>query len=77
MVSELKLHIIRKVAAITEESVLEDIDRLLNLASDSGNLYELTNEEKEAVEAGLKDIKDKKMHSSEEADKIIKAWLNG
>jgi len=33
----------------------------------------LTNEEKEAVEAGLKDIKDKKIHSSEEADKIIKA----
>lgn len=56
MVSELKLDIIRKVATITDESVLEEIDRLLNLVSDPEVLYKLTAAERQAVEAGLKDV---------------------
>lgn len=75
MVSELKLNIIRKVATITDESVLEEIDRLLNVVSDPEALYKLTEAERQAVEAGLKDIEDNKIHSSEEADEIIKVWL--
>ena len=77
MVSELKINIIRRIAGITEVSVLEDIDRLLDLASESESGYILTEKEKEAVDAGLNDLKENKVFSSEEADDMIKAWLKG
>ena len=77
MVSKLKINIIKRIAGITEVSVLEDTDRLLDLASESESGYILTEKEKEAVDAGLNDLKENKVYSSEEADDMIKAWLKG
>jgi hypothetical protein len=56
--SELKLHIISKVASITDEFILEEIYRLVNMESDMDAVYRLTKEEREAIDVGLKDVKE-------------------
>ncbi|MCL6258505.1 hypothetical protein M3O96_05360 [Aquiflexum sp. TKW24L] len=74
-VSELKLEIINKVTAISDEQVLEDIVRLLNQESDLANIYKLTDEERIAIQEGLQDVIDGNIHTSESAEKMLEDLL--
>lgn len=73
--TELKLQIINKVTSITDELILEEIYRLVNLESEMDSIYRLSDEERKAVETGLKDVKEGKIYSSEAAENMIKEWL--
>ena len=73
--TELKLRIINKVSSINDESILEEIYRLVNIESEMDSTYRLSDEEKKAVEFGLKDLQEGRVYSSEEADNMIKEWL--
>jgi len=74
-VTELKLQIINKIATIEDELILEEIYKLVELESEMDSIYRLTEDERKAVEAGLKDIKENRVYSSEAADNMIREWL--
>jgi hypothetical protein len=73
--TDLKLHIINKIAAIEDELILEEIYKLLDMESGTDSFYTLTTEERKAIDVGVKDIKENRVYSSEVADNIIKEWL--
>ena len=73
--SELKLQIINKVTAISDEVILKEIYKLVSLESDMDFIYRLTDEERKGVEAGLKDLKDGNVYSSQVAESMIQEWL--
>lgn len=72
---ELKSQIINKINSIEDKTILEEIYNLLMLEVEMDKIYQLTTEEKKAVEAGLLDIKNGKVVSSEKANALIKEWL--
>ncbi len=74
-VTELKTRIIDKISAIEDELILEEILNLVNLESEMDSVYRLANDERKAIELGLKDVKEGKLYSSEAADNMIKEWL--
>lgn len=73
--SELKLQIISKIATITDELILEEIYKLVNLESGMDSLYRLTDAERNAIAEGLEDVKEGRVYSSEAAENMIKEWL--
>lgn len=73
--TELKLEIINKITSIKDEQLLEEIFRFVSLESGMDTVYNLSDEEKKAVEYGLKDVREGKVHSSEAAESMIKEWL--
>lgn len=73
--SELKLQIISKIATITDELILEEIYKLVNLESGMDSLYRLTDAERNAIADGLEDVKEGRVYSSEAAENMIKEWL--
>jgi hypothetical protein len=73
--SELRLQIINKVSSINDELILEEIYRLVNAESEMDAMYKLSAEEKSAIELGLKDVKEGRVYTSEQADNLIKEWL--
>ncbi|MEP7197610.1 MAG: hypothetical protein ABI851_13905 [Saprospiraceae bacterium] len=73
--SELKLQIINKVTSITDELILEEIFRIVNLESEMDLIYRLTDDEQKAIDLGLKDIIEGRVYSSESAENMIKEWV--
>lgn len=72
---ELRNKIISKLSAIEDEKILEEIYDLVQMESEIDSIYKLTDNEKKAVEAGLKDIDGGKVFSSEKANQQIREWL--
>jgi hypothetical protein len=73
--TELKIRIINKITTIEDELILEEIFRLVELESEMDSVYRLSNDERKAIDLGLKDIKEGRVYSSEAADNMIKEWL--
>lgn len=73
--TELKLEIINKITSITDTEILSEIYRLVNLESNIDTSYKLSEEEKKAIELGLKDVKEGRLYSNEQADNLIQEWL--
>lgn len=71
-----KERIIEKIRNIDDQSILEDlleiIDLELNLA---GDMVQLNDEQKLAIDEGLRDIKEGRSFSNEEARKMIDEWM--
>ena len=74
--TELKLQIINKIAAIEDELILEEIFKLVDIESQMDSVYRLSEDERKAINLGLKDLEEGRVHSSEAANNIIKEWLN-
>lgn len=74
--TELKLQIINKIKTIEDELILEEIFKLVDIESQMDSVYRLTDDERKAINVGLKDLQEGRVHSSEEANNIIKEWLN-
>ena len=73
--TELKRQIINRVTAMTDESTLEEIYKLVNLEFEMESVYELTENERSAIEIGLNDVKAGRVYTSEAAENMIKEWL--
>lgn len=73
--AELKKQIIEKLNAINDENMLNDIYKLMLMESEMVTVYQLTNDEKEAVEIAFQDIDAGKTYSSAEANELLKKWL--
>jgi predicted transcriptional regulator len=74
-ITELKLEIIKKLTAIEDELVLEDIYRLVTAESGLEAVYKLSDEEIGAIQAGLEDVNAGRVYTSEQAKQIVKEWL--
>ncbi|HEY5824759.1 MAG TPA: hypothetical protein VIT44_10360 [Cyclobacteriaceae bacterium] len=74
-VPELKEKIINQLSKIEDELVLEEIYKSIQIETEADKLYVLSEKEKTAVEAGLKDIEAGKLYSSQEANEMIEKWL--
>ena len=73
--TELKLQIIQKITTLADQSILEEIYRMVNLESEMDSLYSLTDAERSAVAEGMKDVTERHVYSSEAAEKMISEWL--
>lgn len=73
-VIELKSQIINKVSAIEDESILQEIYNLIKTESEMESIHRLTEAEKKAIEAGMKDIAEGRVYPSEEARKRVRQW---
>jgi len=74
-VIELRKRIIEKLSSIEDEVILREIYDIIKIESGIDLVYKLTEEEKKAIDAGLKDIQDGKIVSSEKANDLIRGWL--
>lgn len=72
---ELRKRIINSVSAIDDEVILNEIHELIKMETEMDSIYKLTNQEKRAVEAGLRDSKEGKIVSSGVANELIAQWL--
>jgi len=67
-VIELRKRIIEKLSSIEDQVILKEIYDIIKIESGIDLVYKLTEKEKKAIEAGLKDINDGKIVSSEKAN---------
>jgi len=74
-VIELRKEIINKLNKIEDEGILKEIYDLIALESETEPLYKLTNQERHAIEEGLKDMEEGRVVSSEKAIDLIQEWL--
>lgn len=74
-VQELQLEIINKVNSIADAYILEEIKRLIDKESLLLEKYQLTDEEKTALEEGLQDVATGDLHTSDIAQKMLEEWV--
>ncbi len=70
-----KERIIRKVNDIQDPQLLEELLHAVELESEIENSYELTKEEKTAIDEGISDAESGKVHSNSEASELVQKWL--
>lgn len=73
--TDLKLKIINQITSVKDKRILEEIYRLINLESELDDTYILSEEEKKAVDIGLKDVKEGRIYTDEQADNLMREWL--
>nr|MBC7613991.1 hypothetical protein [Pseudopedobacter sp.] len=73
--AELKNQIIEKLNNINDETMLNDIYKLIQMESEIATVYQLSNDEKKAVEMTFHDIDAGKTYSSTEANELMKSGL--
>lgn len=73
--AELRKKIIDELSSIEDEEILHEIYRMVKVESDMQPIHQLTEAEKKAIDAGMKDIEEGRVLTSEEAKAQIKKWL--
>ncbi|MDR7128458.1 hypothetical protein J2X69_000790 [Algoriphagus sp. 4150] len=73
--SDLIIQIISKITSISDREILKEINKLVDLESKSDTVYELSPEQRTAIEKELKDVEEGRVYSSEDADKMLREWL--
>jgi hypothetical protein len=76
-IAALRAEIVQHINAITDETVLAEVCRMLSEETETMLVQKLSIEEKTAIDEGLKAIEQGKIYSSEQADQIIAQWLKG
>lgn len=64
-----------RVSSIDNEELLKEIYDIIGAEAELEPIYKLTAEEKEAIEVGLKDLREGRVFSSKEANDHIQEWL--
>ncbi|MGF1638892.1 MAG: hypothetical protein ACFCUU_17590 [Cyclobacteriaceae bacterium] len=71
-----KEKIIEKIQRIEDESILEGLLEVIDLEIDlGGEIVQLNDEQKSAIEEGLKDIEEGRTYSNEEARNMVVEWM--
>ena len=66
--------LIQKISSTQDERILQEVNRLLEIGLDE-EVYQLTDEQKAAVEEAKEQIRNGQSMSHEEANKEIEEWL--
>ena len=72
---EIQKELIEKIRSTYDESVLEEVYKILELNTENFDKIVLTDFQKSKIDAGLKDMEDGNFISHEEANKQIEEWL--
>ncbi len=73
---ELKNKLIDKIEHLDDNFILDEIYQFLETKEESNKNLTLTNELKNAIDAGLDDVKNGKIVTHENAKKEISRWLS-
>ena len=71
----MKQELIDKIKSIKDENILEEVYRILEIGSKEVDMIVLTNEQKQSIDEGLKDIEEGRYLSNKDANKEIEEWL--
>ena len=72
---ELKKRLIDKIRRTKDPAILEEAYRLLEIETEDLGIYNLTDDQKSAIEEAQKQIKEGKFLTDDQADKDIDEWL--
>ena len=71
----MKQELIDKINSTKDENILEEVYRILEVGFEEVDMIVLTNQQKESIDQGIKDIEEGKYLSNEEANSEIEKWL--
>jgi len=74
--TELIEKLIGKIQLTNDESILEEVYRVLEVETTLAETYVLSPLEKREIELGRKDIREGRFLTNEEVNKEIDEWLN-
>ncbi len=72
---KIKDRIIKKVNEIKDQDLLEELLKAVELEHEIDGIYELSMEEKDAIDEGIEDADGGNTHSNEEASELVRKWL--
>lgn len=75
LTKEMKQELIDKINATKDENILEEVYRILEVGTEEDDMIILTDEQKESINQGIKDIEEGKYLTNEEANSEIEKWL--
>lgn len=75
-ITELQKRLIHKIQNTKDDRILEEAYRLLEIESDNGEPYQLTEEQKNVVQEAKNQIKNGQYLTDEQANNEIDEWLN-
>lgn len=70
-----KERIKERVNGINDPRLLDELLKAVDLEHEIEHLDELTELEKKAIDKGIEDAEDGKLHSNAEASQLVKEWL--
>ncbi len=71
----IKEQIIDKVKEIQDQDLLEELLKAVQLEHEIDGIYELSDQEKSAIDEGIEDADKGKTYSNQEASDLVKKWL--
>ncbi|HMQ78595.1 MAG TPA: hypothetical protein PKE39_01225 [Ignavibacteria bacterium] len=74
--NQIKKLLISKIDDTNDDELLRAVYKIMDHNSTPGNVYNLTNEQRTEVDAGLREIENGETVSDEELQKEIDKWLN-
>jgi len=75
LTKEMKQELIDKINSTQDENMLEEVYRILEIGSEEVDMIVLSDEQKESIDQGIKDIEEGKYLTSDEANSEIEKWL--
>lgn len=73
--NQMKQEIIDKIKSITDENILEEVYRIIEVGNEDVDKIVLSNQQKESIDLGIKDIEEGNYLSNEEANQEMEEWL--
>ena len=77
MTVELRKRLIDKIQETKDERILEEAYRLLGLETDDIEVYQLNDDQKEAISEARQQVKQGQFLTEEKANNEIDEWLKG
>jgi hypothetical protein len=73
---ELRKRLIDKIRKTRDKRILEEAYRLLESENEDREIYQLNDEQKNAIHEAREQLKNGQFRTEEQADKEIDEWLN-
>lgn len=71
----MKQELIQKINSTEDKGILEEVYRILEMEFQEVDIISLTDDQKESIDRGIKDIEEGKYISNEEANTEIEKWI--
>lgn len=75
LTEEMKQELINRINTTKDENILEEVYRMLELGNQETDIIILSDEQKESINKGIKDIEEGRYISNDEANSEIDEWL--
>jgi predicted transcriptional regulator len=73
--AELRRRLVEKIQTTSDENILEEIYRILEVSSEEEDPIMLSGEQKAKIDKGLKDIEEGRYLTHDQANKEMEEWL--